>query len=584
MVELLSYSGNDLMVVNVARVSYGKHSDVFEERDIKLINYLVNHQHTSPFRHPQLQFRITCPIYVERQLFKHQVGLCLAGDTYVTFIKKSGSLYKITIKDLFDKWNSGRSHQNSSKDKLYQQARIKGMSLRVLNEDTHEFEIGHIKDVMYSGMKEVYRITCEDGNSIKCSKDHRIYTNEGWKSIANGLTTSDFIGLNGLKYAGTGNYQVYEDLKSKREMGLSVEQMADLYGCSYHTIRKWLKIHNLKFTKEETLFKKNNSPWNKNKKGYKLRFTEKGYAKKLEIAKNQPKGILSPAWRGGITNERGKIGQWTRSVAKEVHTKYNFTCQECGKGGKLHCHHIVPVTTDISRAYDKGNLITVCESCHQNIHRSAENEIKFAEKVTGESFFPLIKQFGKNNKNRKGNKLKVHFSKIVSIEKLGIEETYDIEVDHKYHNFTGNGIVVHNSANSISGRYVDFSDSYYEIPTGGWRKQSKSSKQGSEGTLDTDEQKIASDIERQVIELCKDSYSKLIEMGVSKEQARSVLPLNLNTTFIWSGSLLAFIHMWKLRLKPDAQQETREVAQEMLNVIKNIEGNPFEHTLVAFDL
>jgi thymidylate synthase (FAD) len=507
MVELLSYSGNDLMVVNVARVSYGKHSDVFEERDIKLINYLVNHQHTSPFRHPQLQFRITCPIYVERQLFKHQVGLCLAGDTYVTFIKKSGSLYKITIKDLFDKWNSGRSHQNSSKDKLYQQARIKGMSLRVLNEDTHEFEIGHIKDVMYSGMKEVYRITCEDGNSIKCSKDHRIYTNEGWKSIANGLTTSDFIGLNGLKYAGTGNYQVYEDLKSKREMGLSVEQMADLYGCSYHTIRKWLKIHNLK-----------------------------------------------------------------------------FTCQECGKGGKLHCHHIVPVTTDISRAYDKGNLITVCESCHQNIHRSAENEIKFAEKVTGESFFPLIKQFGKNNKNRKGNKLKVHFSKIVSIEKLGIEETYDIEVDHKYHNFTGNGIVVHNSANSISGRYVDFSDSYYEIPTGGWRKQSKSSKQGSEGTLDTDEQKIASDIERQVIELCKDSYSKLIEMGVSKEQARSVLPLNLNTTFIWSGSLLAFIHMWKLRLKPDAQQETREVAQEMLNVIKNIEGNPFEHTLVAFDL
>jgi len=583
MVELLSYTGNDLMVVNVARVSYGKHSEIFEERDIKLINYLVKHGHTSPFRHPQLQFRITCPIYVERQLFKHQVGLCLTGDTYVTFIKKSGELNKVTIKELYDKWNNGRSHQNTEKDKLYQQARIKGMDLRVLNEDTHEFEIGHVKDIMYSGIKEVYKITCENGNSIKCSKDHKVYTSDGWKSISSGLTTSDFIGLNGLKYAGTGAYQIYEDLKSKREMGMSVKEMAEIYECSYHTVRKWLKIHNLRFTKEEVCFKKNMTPWNKNKKGYKLKFTEKGWAKKLQIAKNQPKGSLSAFWRGGITNERGKIGQWTRTVSKQVHIKYNFTCQECGKGSdKLHCHHIVPVVTDINKAYDIENLITVCESCHQNIHKSADNEVKFAEKVTGKNFMPLIKKFGKNTKNRKRNKLKVHFSRIVSIEKLGFEETYDIEVDHKYHNFTANGIVVHNSANSISGRYVDFSDSY--TMTTEWRKQSKSSKQVSEGILETNEQEIASNIEKQVIDLCKDSYSKLIEIGVSKEQARTILPLNLNTTFIWTGSLLAFIHMWKLRLKPDAQQETRDIAKEMLRLIKEIDGNPFEHTLLAFGL
>ena len=63
------------MVVNAARVSYGKSKGSLDEKDARLIRFLVDHGHTSPFRHPQLQFRVECPIFVERQLFKHQVGL-----------------------------------------------------------------------------------------------------------------------------------------------------------------------------------------------------------------------------------------------------------------------------------------------------------------------------------------------------------------------------------------------------------------------------------------------------------------------------------------------------------------------------
>lgn len=136
------------------------------------------------------------------------------------------------------------------------------------------------------------------------------------------------------------------------------------------------------------------------------------------------------------------------------------------------------------------------------------------------------------------------------------------------------------SANSISGRYVDFSDTYTTIE--GWRKQSKSSKQGSDGMVEN--QSECTLIEQSVIQLCKDSYKKLIDLGVSKEQARTILPLNLNTSFIWTGSLLAFIHLFNLRIKPDAQQETREVAQMMLNLIKNIDGNPFKLSIQAFEL
>lgn len=139
------------------------------------------------------------------------------------------------------------------------------------------------------------------------------------------------------------------------------------------------------------------------------------------------------------------------------------------------------------------------------------------------------------------------------------------------------------SVNSVSGRYVDFSDSYYEIPFGEWRKQSKSSKQGSEGTLIHDDQLKAYFIQEEVIARCKGAYQDLLELGVSKEQARSILPLSLETEFIWTGTFLAFIHMCNLRLKEDTQKETRDVVSSMLYLVQNIEGNPFEHTLKAFN-
>ena len=140
------------------------------------------------------------------------------------------------------------------------------------------------------------------------------------------------------------------------------------------------------------------------------------------------------------------------------------------------------------------------------------------------------------------------------------------------------------NANSISGRYVDFSDSYFVFKKGEWREQSKNSKQGSAGLLDNEKQDQCTEIQDKVIKTCMNAYRELLELGVSKEQARSILPLCLNTTFIWTGSLLAFLHMWSLRLKPDAQQETREIAQSMLDLVKNIEGNPFKFTLEAFGL
>ena len=74
-VELIDRMGTDLSVVNAARVSYAKTKEVFDDKDEKLIKYLATHEHWSPFAHASMQFRIKAPIFVARQLVKHQVGL-----------------------------------------------------------------------------------------------------------------------------------------------------------------------------------------------------------------------------------------------------------------------------------------------------------------------------------------------------------------------------------------------------------------------------------------------------------------------------------------------------------------------------
>ena len=74
-VNLIDVMGTDLSVVNAARVSFAKESKEFSKQDAKLIHFLAKHNHWSPFGHASLQFRIKAPIFVARQLVKHQVGL-----------------------------------------------------------------------------------------------------------------------------------------------------------------------------------------------------------------------------------------------------------------------------------------------------------------------------------------------------------------------------------------------------------------------------------------------------------------------------------------------------------------------------
>ena len=95
-VTLVDKMGTDLTVVNAARVSYAKTKAKFDDKDEKLIKFLAEHNHWSPFAHASLQFRIQAPLFVARQLVKHQVGLSW-NEVSRRYVNYTPELYDIDV-------------------------------------------------------------------------------------------------------------------------------------------------------------------------------------------------------------------------------------------------------------------------------------------------------------------------------------------------------------------------------------------------------------------------------------------------------------------------------------------------------
>jgi thymidylate synthase (FAD) len=112
--------------------------------------------------------------------------------------------------------------------------------------------------------------------------------------------------------------------------------------------------------------------------------------------------------------------------------------------------------------------------------------------------------------------------------------------------------------NEISRRYVDSEPEMYQVYE--WRRRSANKKQGSMSEP-IPSQEIANTIKKELDDKAVDVYNRLLKLKVCPEQARMVLPQDMMTSWYWSGSLYAFSRVCNLRLKEDAQYETRQVAQ-----------------------
>lgn len=109
--------------------------------------------------------------------------------------------------------------------------------------------------------------------------------------------------------------------------------------------------------------------------------------------------------------------------------------------------------------------------------------------------------------------------------------------------------------NEISGRYVPVTD--YYSPSN-WRRQSENNKQASEGSIE--EQGEADKIFNDAMTSITEHYEKLLSLGVAKEQARLILPLNQYTEVYWTASFQAIMNFIELRDESTAQWEIRQYA------------------------
>ena len=112
--------------------------------------------------------------------------------------------------------------------------------------------------------------------------------------------------------------------------------------------------------------------------------------------------------------------------------------------------------------------------------------------------------------------------------------------------------------NEVSRRYVDSEPEFYFPEV--WRgRPTDGAKQGSSGVVQHN--LFGMDVANRSVDTALQAYDDLLEIGVAPEQARMILPQNMQTEWIWTGSVMFFARVCKQRLDPHAQQESREIAK-----------------------
>ena len=129
--------------------------------------------------------------------------------------------------------------------------------------------------------------------------------------------------------------------------------------------------------------------------------------------------------------------------------------------------------------------------------------------------------------------------------------------------------------NEKSFRYCVADEEEFYIPSQ-FREQSKNNKQASCGPLGGRGQAVAEAAYSDALEACRDAYKTLINVGVSKEQARGILPTCHYTSFVWTCSLQALLHFLSLRLPADSQWEIRAYADVMARIAEPIVPEAFD--------
>lgn len=363
-----------------------------------------------------------------------------------------------------------------SNDARYK-GKLKLITLRGMDNDKKIIPV-KIKSVIKSGAKDVYEVTVKSGKKIKSTLQHLYSTPSGWRQLED-LSIGDLVWTNGI--------EAYKDIDFVREHYLIQNKerkvLAQEVGCSDATLGKWIARNGLQ---------KSKSMYPNRKAGHgTISMHTKEEKRNISL---RMIGENNHQWKGDNVGDSG--GRLRANKMYEANS-----CSICDSIIRVQRHHVDKNPINNSPE----NIEILCELCHKARHNNATKIVLPDE--------------------------------IISIKYIGIEETYDLEIDHECHNFIADGFVVHNSQESQ--RYVDGTNFQYVMPH-----------------FDSDSQHIV----KSTISYINESYRSLRSNKVLKEDARCLLPNAAMTQIIVSGEETGWNHFIKLRTASDAQSEIREVA------------------------
>lgn len=513
-----------------------------------LLNYCMREGHVSPFEMANVCLEIDTTRDIARQILRHRSfsfqEFCVAGNTSITLelpgaaAKGKRSAYTRTIEHLY---------------RLQEEGKKLPSGVRVYDEGSKTFVRVGIKEVFQTGVKPLFRVTLANGKSIDSTKEHKFMTSSGWQTLedAVGLTLvgnrAAFTKQVAFACNGVPAYTSREWLSGAKAESIAngggLSWIADQAGCTTHTIRKWLARYGLQFARGEVA--SYTRVWNKGLRGYSL--PKHSMETILKMRASAKKGAASNLWRGGASrSERLRIADWCAAHRAEFLKAANYRCADCGSSTRLELHHVKPVASHPELARVKENIQVLCKGCHDNLHGLAGHRRFWRQKS-------------------RGNTLTVHWSEVKSVEYLGAQMTYDMEVNHESHNYVANGIVTHNSQ-----RYQD-ATKLGDMVERECRLQDTKNRQNS---LETDYEPHHENWSLDQAEVWKAAtraYQYALQRGVAKEVARALLPEGLTPSRLYmNGTMRSWIFYLKQRLHPSTQKEHRLVAEGALAVLRTV--------------
>jgi len=353
---------------------------------------------------------------------------------------------------------------------------------------------GIISKIFDSGTQDVFKVTTKSGKTIKSTLKHRFLSDYGWKRLEN-LRVGDRIFTNGCLAIENKDWIIEQYITKNKTR----KEVARLAGCCETILYRKFKEYGI-------------SKPLKDRPNRKPGYGKKGMFSIDEINKIRKRmsGIRNHSWLGDNVKMSAARSRTNRMFKKIK------PCWGCNKKDKIERHHI----DENPKNNGRSNILFLCEKCHKSFH-------------LGQGVLTILKD------------------EIINIEKIGQEQTFDVEMKYNPHNFIANGFVVHNSQEST--RYCNYS----------------ADKFGNE--ISVIEPPGLTDHQQQLWgDACAWSekrYFDLLAKGCSPQIARSVLPTCLKAEIVMTANFREWRHFITLRKAKAAHPQIRPIAEEILGIL-----------------